>query len=166
MTWHGQKILRTPEARRDNLLDEILTNGWTFQINKAKLYFPVVTFSINDNIKFLENIKQLSKRTISWHKYKSEITLQAKSNNLDYLIDPTFRNINRLFVNSLKHGGNNPTRNYFDEYYLPLIEIKDFTALFDNIPFFYQPVKTNKNRMKILIKKLNQEMITIQQDIY
>ena len=30
------------------------TNGVTFQINNAKLYVPVVTFSINNNVKFLE----------------------------------------------------------------------------------------------------------------
>ena len=29
-----------------------------FQINNAKLHDPVVTLSINDNIKFSENIKQ------------------------------------------------------------------------------------------------------------
>ena len=32
--------------------------GATFQINNAKLYVAVVTFSIDDNIKFLENIKK------------------------------------------------------------------------------------------------------------
>ena len=37
----------------------------TFQINNAKLYVPVVTLSINDDIKFLEDIKQRFKRTIS-----------------------------------------------------------------------------------------------------
>ena len=37
--------------------DKQLT-GVTFQINNAKLYVPVVTLSINENIKFLENIKQ------------------------------------------------------------------------------------------------------------
>ena len=36
-----------------------------FQINNAKLYVPVVTLSINDNIKFLENLKQGFKRTVS-----------------------------------------------------------------------------------------------------
>ena len=36
----------------------IQTTGATFQINNAKLYVPLVTLSINDNIKFLENIKQ------------------------------------------------------------------------------------------------------------
>ena len=39
-----------------------------FQINNAKLYVPAVTLSINDNIKFLENIKQGFKTTISWNK--------------------------------------------------------------------------------------------------
>ena len=33
------------------------TTTATFQVNKAKLYVSVVTLSINDNIKFLENIK-------------------------------------------------------------------------------------------------------------
>ena len=47
---------------------------------------------------FLENIKQGSKRLTSWNKYRSEIATQPKSDNLDHLIDTTFRNINRLFV--------------------------------------------------------------------
>ena len=47
------------------------TTGATFQINNAKLYVPVVTLPINDNIKFLENIKQGFKKTKSWNKYRS-----------------------------------------------------------------------------------------------
>ena len=78
------------------------TSSATFQINNAKLYVPLVTLLINDNIKFLENIKQGFKRTISWNKYRSEITTKPDNDNLDYLIDPTFRNINRLFVCHLK----------------------------------------------------------------
>ena len=69
-------------------------------------------------MKLLENIKQGFKRRISWNKYRSEITTQLKNYNLDYLIDPTFRNINRLFILSLKNGNNDPTRNSFDKYYL------------------------------------------------
>ena len=53
---------------------------------------------MNDNINFSENVKQGFKRTISWNKYRSEIKIQPKNINLDYLVDPTFRNINRLFV--------------------------------------------------------------------
>ena len=74
------------------------TTNATIQINNAKLDVPVFALSINDNIKFLENIKQRFRRTYSWNKYRSKITTEAKNNNLDYLIDPAFRNFNRLLV--------------------------------------------------------------------
>ena len=117
------------------------TTSATFQINNAKVYVSVVTLSINYNIKFLENIKPGFKRTIYWNKYTSEITTQLKNNNLNYLIDRKFRNINRLFVLSFKNGNNNPARGSFDIYYMLLVEIKDFNALIDSKPFFDQPVK-------------------------
>ena len=49
----------------------------TFKINKAKLYVPVLTFFINDNIKFLENIKQGFKRRI-WNNYRPERITQPR----------------------------------------------------------------------------------------
>ena len=129
------------------------TTSATFQINNAKVYVPAVTLSINDNIKVLENIKQGFKRIISWNKYRSEITTQTKNTNLDYLIDPTrTRNINRLFVLSFKNGNDDPTRNTFDKYYMPLVEIKDFTALIYNKPFFNQSVKNKQEAYEKLIE--------------
>ena len=64
---------------KDCLLIEHQNNitGVNFMITSTKLYVTVVTLSINHNIKFLENIKQGFKRSISWTKYISEIT-QAK----------------------------------------------------------------------------------------
>ena len=97
--------------------------------------------SIDDNIKFLENIKQGFKRRISWNKYRYEITAQSKNNSLDYLINPTSRNINRLFVLSFR---NIIARESFLWYYMPLVEIKDFNAIIDNKPFFDQPVKNKQ----------------------
>ena len=108
----------------------------TFQINNAKRYVPVVSLSINDNIKFLENIKQGFKRTIFWNKYRSKITTQPKNNNLYYLGDSTHRNINGLCVLSFKNGDDEPTRDSFDKYYMSLVETKDFNALIDNKQFF------------------------------
>ena len=82
------EIRRTPTILANpstNLLiatvEATQTTGAIFQINNAKLYVPVVTLSKNDNIKFLENIKQGFKRTISCNKYRSEITMQPKNNN-------------------------------------------------------------------------------------
>ena len=87
-------------------------------ITSTKLYVPIVTVSVNYDITFLENIKQGFKRTISWNKYRSEIVTQRKINNLDYLINPAFRNIDKLFVLSFKNGNDDPTRNSFDDYYM------------------------------------------------
>ena len=89
----------------------------------AKRFVPIVTFSINNNIQFLENIKQRFKRKISWNEYRSEITTQPENNNLDYLIDPAFTDINRLFLLLLKNGNNDPTKDSFDKYYMPLVDI-------------------------------------------
>ena len=52
------------------------------------------------------------------------MTTQTKNNNLDYLIDSAFRNINRLFVISFKNGDNDPTRYSFDKYYMSLAELE------------------------------------------
>ena len=119
--------------------------------------------SINDYIIFLENMKQELKRTISWNKCRSKITTQPK-NNLGYLIDLTFKNISRLFLLSFKNGGDDPTRNSFDRYYIPLVEIEDLNALINNKSFFDQPLKTNKKCMKNLSKRQN--MRIIQQENY
>ena len=110
---------------------ETATNSTTFQINNAKFYVPVGTLSINDNIKFLQNIKQGFKRTISWNKHKSEVTTQTTNDNLGYLIDPTF-NINRLYVLSFKNANDDPSRDSFDKYYTALAEIEDFNILINN----------------------------------
>ena len=41
----------------------------TFEITDTKLYVPVVTLSIQNNSKLLQNLKSGFKRTISWNKY-------------------------------------------------------------------------------------------------
>ena len=56
----------------------------------------VVTLSSEDDNKLLEQLKSGFKGTIKWNKYRSEITEQTKTNNLNYLIDPTFNRVNRL----------------------------------------------------------------------
>ena len=132
----------------------------SFAVTNTKLYVPAVTLSINDNIKLLENIKQGFKRTISWNKYRSEITTQPKK-KLYYLIDPTFKNINRLFVLSFKNDNNDPTRNSFKKYYMPLLETKDSNVSIENKPFFEQPVKNKKEAYGKLIEMSNDDYYII-----
>ena len=70
----------------------------TFEITDTKLYIPVVTLSKENDTKLLQQLKSGFKRTIKWNKYRSQMTIQPQNNNLNYLIDPTFTNFNRLFV--------------------------------------------------------------------
>ena len=78
-----------------------LTNA-IFKITDTKLYVPVVTLSTKDD-NFLEQWKSGFKRTIKWNKYRSEMNNQTKTSNLNYLIDPTFDKVNRLFVLSFEN---------------------------------------------------------------
>ena len=69
-----------------------------FKIKDCKLNVPVVTLSTENDNKLLQQLKTGFKRTIKWNKYRSEMSNQTKNNNLNYLIDPTFTNVNRLLV--------------------------------------------------------------------
>ena len=65
-----------------------------------------------------------------------QITVQPQNNNLNYLIDPAFTNVNRVFVLSFQRiaGENNTTkdcRDSFSHYYVPNVRIKDFNVLID-----------------------------------
>ena len=53
---------------------------------------------------------------------------QTINNNLNYLIDPTFTNVNRLFALSFE---NENDRTSFSKYYVPKVEIKDFNVLIE-----------------------------------
>ena len=50
------------------------------------------------------------------------MTNQTENNNLNYLIDPTFTKVNRLFVLSFE---NKNDRRSFSKYYVPNVQIKD-----------------------------------------
>ena len=108
--------------------------------------------SINDNIRFLENIKQGFKIKIPCGKYRCETITQPKSNNLDYMTNPTFRNVNCFLVLSFKNSDNNLGRNYYDNHYTPLAKIKDFNLLIGNKMFFDQPVKNNQEAHEKLVE--------------
>ena len=60
------------------------------------------------------------------------------------MIDPTFRNVDRLFVVSFENGGNDPMRYSFDKYWIPLVAIKGFNVSIENKIFFDQPVKNKQ----------------------
>ena len=64
----------------------------------TKLYVPVVTLSTDDNIKLLKQLESGLKRIINWKHHDLKPTDQAQNKYLDYLIDPGFQGVNRLFL--------------------------------------------------------------------
>ena len=102
------------------------------------MHVPVVTLSLENDDKLLEQLKTGFKRTVKWNKYRSEMSNQTKNNNLNYLIDPTFTNVNRLFVLTFE---NEDDRTSFSKFYVPMVELKGFNVLIDGKPFFEIPVK-------------------------
>ena len=107
----------------------------------TKLYVPVFTLSTKDDNNFLKQLKSGFKRIIKWNKYRSEMTNQTKTKNLNYLIDRTFNKVNRLFVLSFE---NEEERISFSKCYTPKLEIKDFNVLIDGKSLFDVSVKNKE----------------------
>ena len=78
----------------------------TLSINDCKLYVPAVTLSKNDEIELLTNLKSGFKREIIWNKFRSQMSTGTANDNLNILIDPTFTNVNRLFVLAYQAASN------------------------------------------------------------
>ena len=118
LTWTKNCVLAdmTVGANADPAI--VAPSGATFKITDTKLYVPVVTLSKENDIKLLEQLKSGFKRTIKWNKYRSQMTIQPQNNNLNYLIDPTFTNVNRLFILSFQRisGENNTTKDHRDSF--------------------------------------------------
>ena len=77
------------------------------------------------------------------------MTKQVKTNNLNYFIDPTFSEANKLFVLSFE---NEDDITSFSKYYTPIVKIKGFNILIDSKSFFDVPIKTKKENMLAILK--------------
>ena len=126
----------------------VAPTGATLAINDCKLYIPVVTLSTYDEIKLLTNLKLGFTREIIWNKYRSQITTEAINNNLNILIDPTFTNVNRLFVLAYQMADD---RQSFSQFYLPRVMVKDFNVIIDKLAFFDLPIKTKEEAYEKII---------------
>ena len=138
----------TRAARRINLPAINAPANATFKTTDTKLYVPVVSLSTEHDKKILERLRTGFKGTIKWNKYRSEMSKQTKTNNLNYLIDSRFDKVNRLFVLTFK---NEEDRTSFWKYHTPKVEIKDFNVLTDGKSFFDVPVKNNEETYKLVI---------------
>ena len=73
-------------------------SSYSICIKEYLTYLPVVTLSTENNEKLLQQLKSRFKRTINWNKFQSKVTKQVQNQHLDYLIDPSFQGVSRLFI--------------------------------------------------------------------
>ena len=142
MTWFKNCVIIDDTTRDADanayppVLEIRAETGPTFKITGTKLYVPAVTLSTEDDNELLEQLKTGLKKTIKWNKYRPEIFNQTKTNNLNYLIDPTFSRVNRLSVLSFENEK----------------DIKDFNVLIDGKRFFVVPIKNKEETYQKIIE--------------
>ena len=136
------------------------TGKTKFAITDTKLCVPVVikqNYNIN-NIKTVKQLESAFKRVINWNRYQSKPTDQEQYRYFEYLIDPSFQGVNRLFVLSLE---NRTDRKLHTVYYIPKVEIKDHNFIIDERNFFDRPIKSDLKTLITLERlQLVKEMIT------
>ena len=60
------------------------TEKTKFKITDTKLYVPVVTLSIQDNAKLLQQLKSGFKTTINWNKYQTKVSAEGVNQYLHF----------------------------------------------------------------------------------
>ena len=91
------------------------------------------------------------------------MTIQNNNNNLNYLIDPTFTNVNRLFLLSFERiEEDNIKKDYIDSfshYYVSNAQIKDLSTyrliLMNGKSFFDLPIKNEEEAYEKIIDLSN-----------
>ena len=126
----------------------------TFKITDVKLFVTVVSLSKENDIQLIEQLKTGFKRAIKWNKYRSQMTIQPQNNNLNYLIDPTFTKVNRLFVLSFPRN-NTDSRYSISNYYVPKVKVNDFNVFIDGKSFFDLSVKNDEEAYEKIIDMSN-----------
>ena len=151
LKWNKNCVITSLEERQVDAGPPVVRDnsptGATLAINDCKLYIPVVTLSKDDEIKLLTNLESGFKREIIWNKYRSQMTTKAINNNLNILIDPTFTNVNRLFVLAYQ---NVDDRQSYDEFNFPKVMIKDYVII-DQLAFFDLSIKTEEDPYEKII---------------
>ena len=132
-----------PPVVRDNA-----PTGATLAINDCKLYVPVVNLSKDDEIKLLTDLKSGFTTEIIWNKYRSQMSTEEINSNLNILVDPTFTNVNRLFVLGYQIAIDGQS---FSTFYLPRVMIKDYNVVIDKLAFFDLPIKTEEEAYEKII---------------
>ena len=80
------------------------------------------------------------KRTVNQNKCQSKLTDQEQNRYFQYLINPNFQRVNRIFVLLFE---NRTDRKVNTKYYIPKVETKYYNVIIDGKKFFDKPIKND-----------------------
>ena len=120
----------------------------TFEITDAKLYVPIVTLSVEGNLKLSRLLSEGFKRPIYWNESKvtpNKIIEIGANNDKKYireLLDSSCQGVNRLFVLAYDNteGNNQVSVDSCKKYILPRIKINNYNIELDGRNFYDQPI--------------------------
>ena len=123
-------------------------DGVTLEITDAKLYAPVVTLSVEDNVKLVKQLNEGFKRSVYWNKNKVidiKVVETATANAEKYireLIDLSYQVVKRLFVLAYDNTASDDqvSVDYFKIYFLPRVNIENYNIETDGRNFYDQPI--------------------------
>ena len=127
-----------------------------FSVTNCKLYVPVVTLQTKYQNQLYKDLKTGISIDFTWIKYRSQMINQTATNNLNFLIDPTFNNANRLFVLAFP---NEEDRRSFSKYYTPTVEIKYYNVIVDGEPFYEIPIKNKEETYKAITELIRNDLL-------
>ena len=127
-----------------------------FSVTDSKLYVPVVTLQTEYQNQLYKELKTGISVDFTWSNNRSQMINQTATNNLKFLIDPTFTNVNRSFVLAFP---NEEERRSFSKYYTPTVEIKDYNVIIDGEPFYEIPIKNKEETYKAIIELIRNDLL-------
>ena len=120
------------------------------------MYVSVVTLQTEYQNLLYKHLKTGISIDFTWNKYRSQIINQPATNNLNFSIDPTFNNVNRLFVLAFP---NEEERRSFSKYYNTTVEKKDYNVIVDGEPFYETPMKNKEETYKAITELIRSNLL-------
>ena len=119
----------------------------TFTITDTKLYVPVVTLSLEDNVKLSKLLGEGFKRPIYWNEYKviPNRIVEIAANGEKFvraLLDSSWQGLKRLFVLVYNNtaGNTQVSIDFFKKYFLPRFKIENYNIEIDGTNFYDQSI--------------------------
>ena len=138
-----------------------VANTATFKITDAKLYVPIIILSAEDNAKLSKLLNKVFKRPVYCNKYKVidnipvHIAAQNEEKHVRELLDSSWQGVKRLFTFAYDNTANDNqvSVDFYKNYFLPRIKIKNWNIEIDGRNFYDQPMNESIKQYGEIRKK-------------